>query len=136
MNISSSMRHLTTHRSACKPGDCPVEERKKCRQEIRDMVIESDNALVTSTLFTAGAVVAGFLTAGQAIGTLTGSLGTGLGIVGTVIGGAATAGCYTMKVKKDQEAISKFQEAFERADETGCYTREELYDWYRRSVAG
>lgn len=133
MNISSSTRHLTTPRSACKPGDCPVEERKKCRQEIRDMVIESDNALVVSTLFMVGAMAAGVLTAGQAIGTMTGSIGTGIGIVGTAVGGVATAGLYTMKGKKEEQALTRFNQAFDRADETGCYTRAELFEWYRRN---
>ena len=100
------------------------------------MVIESDNILVAGTLFQAGTLVAGMLTAGAVLGTLTGSAQTGLGLAGSLVGGVATTGLYMMKKSKDETAVAKFNEAFQKADETGCYTRDELYQWYRKHVVG
>jgi hypothetical protein len=138
MNISSTKLHLTTlqKQNNCKPADCSDEAREECRGEIQDMVIQADNSLVVGTLMMAGSLAIGLLTGGAAIGTLSGQHGTGLGLAGTVIGGAATVGLHIARKKKESQAIQQMDAAFQRADETGCYSRDELYRWYQENVAG
>ena len=131
MNITRTNIRPIAPRVACKPGDCGADQRKECRQEIRNMVIEADNHLVASTLYMAGRLVAGVATAGAVVGLLTGNANTGMTLAATVIGGAATFGLHHMKTSKDAQAIAKMGEAIAKVDETGCYTREELFEWYR-----
>lgn len=130
MNITSTRFRPTQSQPACKPGDCGADQRKQCRQEIRDMVIQADNHLVGSTLYMAGRMVAGMATAGAIVGALVGNVDTGMCVAASVIGGAATFGLHHLKTSKDDQAKAKMSEALTRVDETGCYTREELFEWY------
>jgi outer membrane lipoprotein SlyB len=99
------------------------------------MVIQADNSLVVGTLMMAGSVVTGLLAAVAGVGTLSGQFGTTLGLAGTLVGGAAAVGLHLATNEKDSQAKQQMYAAFQRADETGCYTRDELYRWYRENVA-
>jgi len=135
MNINSTKKlHLTKPNHNCKPGDCSVEDRKACRAEIRDMVVESDNILMQSTLLEIGSFVTGLMTAGTALATFTGNANVALGIAGSVVGGAATVGLQSLYRSKEEQAEEKFYAAFDRAEQTGCYEHDELYRWYREHV--
>ena len=135
MNISSTKLHLTNAKLsnkalACKPGDCSAQDREACRAEIRDMVVHSDNTLVSGTLIHIGSLFASAAAAGFALGTLSGTTNAVIGVAGALIGGAATVGLHTLHKGKDKQAAQQFKAAFDRAEDTGCYQRDELYQWY------
>jgi len=120
--------------SGCRPGSCSGEEMEQCRAEIRDMVIEADNILTYGTLALAGTFVAptiGFFLAG----TLQAS-SPSLAMASAAIGGVAGLGSFLYSRHLDGVATEAMEAAYQRADDTGCYTREELYRWYRDHVVG
>lgn len=129
MNISSTKLHLTRlpQKTPCPTGDCPQDARAECRAELRDMVTVADNKLVIGTVSKAGAVIAGTL----GFGAFTS--GGALGMAGAAVGGAAAIGLAVYGFQQEKSAKEEFRAAFQKADETGCYTREELYQWYEEN---
>lgn len=136
MRISSTRLHLTNratgapNSSACESGDCSADERAQCRADLRDMVTMADNKLVTSLFPKLGGGLAGVGALGLGIKTAQGAIGPAVGVTGTLVAGAAGVGLYLYGNKQEKLAEEMFNAAFDKADETGCYTREELYQWY------